>query len=113
VKKDTAHIVDIGAIVTQVVVKNVLMMCVIHVIVTKKKMTFTHEDFTIDLTNNKKGKLYKGNQLMFVGDGYSAITMMMRNCKDNQPVRNKFNAQLNTREKCKLGLVKHEKKTKN
>ena len=48
----------------------------------------------------------KEKQLMFIGDGYKAITMMMRNCKDYAPVREKFQAQLNTREKCKLTMKK-------
>ena len=41
---------------------------------------------------------------MFMGDGYRCITMMVRNSKDNVPVREKFSAQLTTREKCKLTL---------
>ena len=80
------------------------MMCVI--VVTVKMTVFKHEDLVIDLRDTNKGKLYKGKQLMFVGDGYRCITMMMRNCKDYTPVREKFNAQLNTREKCKLTMKK-------
>ena len=45
-------------------------------------MIFKHEDLAIDLTNSNKGKLYKGRQLIFLGDGYKAITMMMRNAKE-------------------------------
>ena len=67
---------------------------------------FEHEDLLIDLREANRGKLYKGNQLMFVGDGYRAITMMMRKCKDYTPVREKIHAQLNTREKCKLTMKK-------
>ena len=67
---------------------------------------FEHEDLVIDLRDTNKGKLYKGKQLMFIGYGYKAITMMMRNCKDHTPVREKFIAQLNTREKCKLTMKK-------
>ena len=78
-----------------------------YVIVVIVKMTvFKHEDLVIDLREANKGKLYKGNQLIFIGDGYKAITMMMRNCKDYAPVREKFQAQLNTREKCKLTMKK-------
>ena len=47
---------------------------------------FKHEDLVLDLTNAHKGKLYKNGYLMFMGDGYRAITMMMRNCKDYKPV---------------------------
>ena len=74
--------------------------------VTVKMTVFAHEDLVIDLREANRGKLYKGNQLMFIGDGYKAITMMMRNCKDYAPVREKFQAQLNTREKCKLTMKK-------
>ena len=78
-----------------------------YVIVVIAKMTvFAHEDLLIDLREANRGKLYKGNQLMFIGDGYKAITMMMRNCKDYAPVREKFQDQLNTREKCKLTMKK-------
>lgn len=79
-------------------------MCVIVVIA--KMTVFAHEDLLIDLRETNRGKLYKGNQLMFIGDGYKAITMMMRNCKDYAPVRKKFQAQLSTREKCKLTMKK-------
>ena len=67
---------------------------------------FEHEDLVIDLRDTNKGKLYKGNQLIFIGDGYKAITMMMRNCKDFKPVKEKFNAQLTQREQCKLTMKK-------
>lgn len=76
-------------------------------------MTFKHENFEIDLTESKKTKLYKGDQLMFLGDGYKAITMMIRNCKDPEPVKLKFIAQLSQREQCRLTMKsdKIEKKT--
>ena len=35
-------------------------------------------NFLIDLTNSHKGKLYRDNTLVFYGDGYKAITMMIR-----------------------------------
>ena len=71
---------------------------------------FRHEDLVIDLRQTNKGKLYKGKQLIFIGDGYKAITMMMRNCKDFKPVKEKFNAQLNQREQCKLTMKSKDKK---
>jgi len=96
--------VDVDVTVIHQIAQTVLMMYVIVVIV--KMTVFKHEDLVIDLREANKGKLYKGNQLMFIGDGYKAITMMMRNCKDYVPVREKFQAQLNTREKCKLTMKK-------
>ena len=95
---------DVDVTVIHQIVQNVLTMYVIVVIV--KMTVFAHEDLLIDLREANRGKLYKGNQLMFIGDGYKAITMMMRNCKDYAPVREKFQAQLNTREKCKLTMKK-------
>ena len=95
---------DVDVTVIHQIAQTVLMMYVIVVIV--KMTVFKHEDLVIDLREANKGKLYKGNQLMFIGDGYKAITMMMRNCKDYAPVREKFQAQLNTREKCKLTMKK-------
>ena len=65
---------------------------------------FKHEDLVLDLTNSNKGKLYKSGQLMFIGDGYRCITMMMRNCKNYEPVKQKFKAQLTMREQCKLTM---------
>ena len=95
---------DVDVTVIHQIAQTVLMTYVIVVIV--KMTVFKHEDLVIDLREANKGKLYKGNQLMFIGDGYKAITMMMRNCKDYAPVREKFQAQLNTREKCKLTMKK-------
>ena len=95
---------DVDVTVIHQIAQTVLMTYVIVVIV--KMTVFKHEDLVIDLREANKGKLYKGNQLMFIGDGYKAITMMMRNCKDYVPVREKFQAQLNTREKCKLTMKK-------
>ena len=67
-------------------------------------MIFSHEDLIIDLTNSNKGKLYKGKQLIFLGDGYKAITLMMRNAKHYKPIQKKFKAQLTMREQCKLTM---------
>ena len=82
-------------------------MCVISVIV---KMIFEHEDLLIDLTNSNKGKLYKGDQLIFLGDGYKAITLMMRNAKDYKPIQKKFKPQLTMRQQCKLTMKSKDKK---
>ena len=69
---------------------------------------FRHEDLVLDLTNAHKGRLYKNGYLMFMGDGYRAITMMMRNCKDYKPVQEKFKSQLTQREKCKFTKTQKE-----
>ena len=44
------------------------------------KMTiFEHENLEIDLTESSKTKLYKDGLLLFIGDGYKAITIMINN----------------------------------
>tara|TARA_Y200000002_G_scaffold88675_1_gene71118 strand:- start:1969 stop:2328 length:360 start_codon:yes stop_codon:yes gene_type:complete len=78
----------------------VLMMYVTIVVV--KKMIFQHEDMILDTTISSKSKLYKNNKLLFMGDGYKAITIMLNSSKDNTPVKDKFWAQLSTREKPKF-----------
>ena len=70
---------------------------------------FKHEDLVLDLSNSNKGKLYKSGQLMFIGDGYRCITMMMRNCKDYKPVQQKFKPQLTMREQSRLTMKKDKK----
>ena len=76
------------------------MMYAHHVIV--KKMKFKHENYIIDLNDTSKAKLYRNNQLMFIGDGYRAITTMLKGCKDKEPVKKHFKAQLTMREKPKF-----------
>ena len=63
---------------------------------------FKHEDFVIDLENSNKTKLYKSGKLVFIGDGYKAITMLIRNAEDPGPVKERFKAQLEMREKPKF-----------
>ena len=59
---------------------------------------FKHENFILDLHKASKGRLYKDGKLLFIGDGYKAIQILLRNCEDEQPVRTKFNSQLTMRE---------------
>ena len=68
-------------------------------------MIFIHEDFVLDLNNPNKGRLYKNDHLVFIGDGYRAITMLLRNVKNPEPVQKHFSAQLNTRQKSKFSKV--------
>ena len=80
------------------------MMYVPHA--TAKKMKFKHENYTIDLTASNKAKLYYNDQLVFIGDGYRAITTMLNGSQDKEPVRKKFNAQLTMRQKPKFSVKK-------
>ena len=91
---------DIGATATHLNALTALMTYVIIVVV--KKMIFQHEDMILDTTISSKSKLYKNNKLLFMGDGYKAITIMLNSSKDNAPVKDKFWAQLSTREKPKF-----------
>jgi hypothetical protein len=102
--------VDVDATVMHPNVLIVQTMYAIHAIVIYVlKMIFKHEDLLIDLTKSNKGKLYKGNQLIFLGDGYKAITLMMRNAKDYKPIQKKFKPQLTMREQCKLTMKSKSK----
>lgn len=81
-------------------VQIVLMMYAHHVIV--KKMKFKHENYIIDLNDTSKAKLYRNNQLVFIGDGYRAIITMLNGCQDKEPVKKQFKSQLTMREKPKF-----------
>ena len=69
-------------------------------------MKFKHENYTIDLTASNKTKLYYNNQLVFIGDGYKAITTMLNGSKDKDPVKKRFHAQLTMRQKPKFTVKK-------
>ena len=77
-------------------------MYVTNVIVARTEMIFKHENMLMDMTISSKTKLYKNNVLLFIGDGYKAISIMLNSSKDQQPVREKFHKQLNMREKPKF-----------
>ena len=62
-------------------------------------MIYEHEDLQIDSTVSSKTRLYKDDKLVFIGDGYKAITMLIRNSKNSMPVEEKFRNQLETRQK--------------
>jgi hypothetical protein len=63
---------------------------------------FKHEDMLMDMSISSKTKLYKDDKLVFIGDGYKAISMMINNSKNQQPVKEKFHNQLTMREKPKF-----------
>jgi len=64
---------------------------------------FKHENMIMDMTISSKTKLYKDDKLIFMGDGYKAITIMLNSSEDQEPVREKFHNQLTMREKPKFG----------
>ena len=59
----------------------------------------------MDMSVSSKTKLYKNDKLLFIGDGYKAISIMLSNSKNQQPVREKFHNQLTMREKPKFSKV--------
>ena len=63
---------------------------------------FKHEDMLMDMSISSRTKLYKDDKLLFIGDGYKAITMMINSSKNQEPVKEKFHKQLNMREKPKF-----------
>ena len=69
-------------------------------------MIFKHENYVIDLNDASKAKLYCNNQLLFVGDGYKAITAMLNGSQDKEPVKKKFHAQLTMRQKPNFSVKK-------
>ena len=82
------------------------MMFVVIVIVIREKMgIFRHENMLMDMSVSSKTKLYKNDKLLFIGDGYKAISIMLNNSKNKQPVKEKFHNQLTMREKPKFSKV--------
>ena len=91
----------VDAIVTRRNVQTALMTYVIDVIV--KRMTiFKHENFVLDLNAAHKSILYKNDKLLFMGDGYKAIQILISQSTDPKPVKEQFSSQLRMREKPKF-----------
>ena len=97
----------VDAIVTRQNVQTALMTYVTNVIV--RRMTiFKHENFVLDIKYAHKSILYKDNKLLFMGDGYKAIQILISQSADPKPVKKKFSAQLNMREKPKFSKAEDE-----
>ena len=45
---------------------------------------FRHENMEMDMSTSSKTRLYKDDRLIFMGDGYKAITIMINNSKNQQ-----------------------------
>ena len=63
---------------------------------------FKHENFVLDLNAAHKSILYKNDKLLFMGDGYKAIQILISQSADSEPVKKKFKSQLQMREKPKF-----------
>ena len=90
---------NVGVIVMHLVVKVVNALIVI---VNVRMTIFKHENFVLDLNAAHKSILYKDNKLLFMGDGYKAIQILISQSADAEPVKKKFKAQLRMREKPKF-----------
>ena len=90
---------NVGVIVMHLVVKVVNALIVI---VNVRMTIFKHENFVLDLNAAHKSILYKDNKLLFMGDGYKAIQILISQSTDAEPVKKKFKAQLHMREKPKF-----------
>jgi len=98
--------VDAGVIVTHL---NVLTAPMTYVTNVNVRMTiFKHENFVLDLNAAHKSILYKNNKLLFMGDGYKAIQILISQSADSEPVKKKFKSQLQMREKPKFNDPKEE-----
>ena len=51
-----------------------------------------HENFELDLKEASRGKLYRDGRLIFMGDAYRAITILIKNCNTPGPVQERFKA---------------------
>ena len=67
---------------------------------------YKHENMVLDLTSSTKSRLYVDKRLIFMGDGYKAINLMINNSKNKEPVMIKFSTQLSMREAPKFTETK-------
>ena len=94
-----------GAIVMHLAVK---IVNALSVTVIAGMTIFKHENFVLDLNAAHKSILYKNDKLLFMGDGYKAIQILISQSVDPKPVKQKFNAQLRMREKPKFDTAHDE-----
>lgn len=64
-------------------------------------MIYKFENLELDLVSGR-GTLYKDNKILFRGDGYVAIKMMINESGNNARVLRFFHSQLSMREACRF-----------
>ena len=64
-------------------------------------MVYNFGNLILDLNNSARAKLYKNKQLVFIGDGYIALKMFLKDSEYHPDVMDKFKNQLEQREKYK------------
>ena len=62
-------------------------------------MIYSIEEFILDLDVATKAKLYHKEKLMFMGDGYRAINILIRNVSNKEAAKKVFYKQLSQRER--------------
>ena len=62
-------------------------------------MIYSIEEFILDLDVATKAKLYHKEKLMFMGDGYRAINILIRNVSNKEAAKKVFFKQLSQRER--------------
>ena len=56
-------------------------------------MKYTFENLILDMDNSARAKLYVSGRLAFVGDGYVALQMFIRESGNHPAVIKKFKSQ--------------------
>ncbi len=64
-------------------------------------MKYKFENLILDMENSARAKLYVSGHLAFIGDGYVALQMFIRESGNNPLVVKRFKSQLEMREKHK------------
>ena len=96
---------NVGVTVMHLTVK---VVSALIAIVNVRMTIFKHENFVLDLNAAHKSILYKNNKLLFMGDGYKAIQILISQSADSKPVKEKFKSQLQMREKPKFSKSEDE-----
>lgn len=97
------------AVDATVIRRNVQTALMTYVINVNVRMTiFKHENFVLDIKYAHKSILYKNNKLLFMGDGYKAIQILISQSTDPEPVKKQFKSQLHMREKPKFDNASDE-----
>ena len=65
-------------------------------------MIYRHKNLVLDLNNSARAKLYREGRLLFIGDGYIAISMLLDLANHHPDVKSLFEKQLSQREKLRF-----------
>ena len=68
---------------------------------------YIHDNLFLDMDNSSRAHLYKDGKLIFLGNGYVAIKMFIRESDNNPDVIARFSQQLELREKPRFEKSEH------